>query len=112
MSVELLNEKVKTVKERKEICDICPRKVFKYNEIDNTIKIENPSSCIFCGDCEELNEQYKDKLIDVKYNEDHFYFTVETTGCMSPENIVISAFNELIKKSGMLIDELQNDTDI
>ena len=102
--------------------------VIKWYQLQKQIKIENPSSCIFCGDCEELNEQYKDKLIDVKYNEDHFYFTVETTGCMSPENIVISAFNELIvcfaflqeqantcivqKKSGMLIDELQNDTDI
>lgn len=38
----------------KKFVSICPRKVFDFNEKNNTVKVQNSKKCNFCGECERF----------------------------------------------------------
>jgi len=40
-----------TVEKRKEFVNICPRGVFKFNEMRNAVEIEDADKCILCIEC-------------------------------------------------------------
>jgi len=84
----------------------CPTGVFSYDENIGNVVVSNPVECIFCKEClyysEEVREQRKrleDHLVvEVRHSQDKFYFTVETNGSLSAEQVITSALRELEAK--------------
>lgn len=99
---------------KQELVARCPRKVFKYDELKKAVDVENAGACILCNECVKYlnvdvdpnnNKQYNpeqkenfDRMIKVDERTDKFIFTVESTGSLSPEDIVIKAFSVLRTK--------------
>mmetsp|Transcript_2531 Transcript_2531/g.3665 ORF Transcript_2531/g.3665 Transcript_2531/m.3665 type:complete len:298 (-) Transcript_2531:47-940(-) len=91
-------------KQREQFVNICPRKVFKYNHADDIIEIEDAERCVYCDEC-----VYKAEAMDVKdlvvirrsrgrHGGQNFRFRVESTGALTPRQIILSATRILIKK--------------
>ena len=121
-------------KYKKEFCESCPSKVFKYDK--DEIIIDKSEKCTYCEEClikiqdlikkkdktafnkfieEKKKEGMNDKDIEkIKMNQgpslnfreiikiepkaNEFLFKVESTGALSPQKIVIEAFNILTQK--------------
>ena len=101
----------------------CPRKVFSYNSLKKTVDIEDSGACILCQECVKYvandvdpqhNKQYNqqdpdfdwDRMIRIDENLTKFVFTVESTGSLTPEDIVLKAFKALRNKLQTLKDHL------
>jgi len=92
----------------------CPRKVFSYNQLRDAVEIENADACNLCGECNRYlnqdldlpnNSEYKalgeqdwERMIRIDEREDKYIYTVESTGALTPEDIVLKAFLFLKKK--------------
>jgi len=101
-----------SLEQKLEFGKICPAKVFRYDEAANRIVIDEKLKCVYCGECEKLADEFqKPDLIkistrkDVKRAEDggkelfeRFIFSLETTGSLRPEAVVLSALNILKQK--------------
>jgi len=93
--------------EKRKIVNSCPRNVFDIQAHHETgvedIVVRNKNACIFCGECEAAAvEQGHPNLLKVLYREDAFHFTVESTGCMPPEQIVEMSLEILQSKLTVL----------
>jgi len=97
----------------------CPRKVFSYNDLRESVDIEDAGRCNLCNECVKYvnvdldfakNEEYKDvnenfeNMIKIGERDNKFIFTVESTGALSPEDIVLKAFTVLRTKLQTLKD--------
>lgn len=83
--------------------DCCPQEVFNYDDIRQTVFIQDAQSCIFCKECIFTTEEYKKRpednlAVSVKHSSDKFFFTVETTGALKAEEVVRTAIVQLTKK--------------
>ena len=81
----------------------CPTAVFAYDESINNVVITKSDACIFCKECEYLAEDYRkvpeDPLaVEVKHSPNKFYFTVETTGALTPKEVLRESFRQLAEK--------------
>ena len=78
-----------------EFESICPRKVFEYNQKNNTLTVEREKDCMFCYECENLAvKQFNlDRL--VKVEDGDYIFDIESNGALRPDEIVFSAFERL-----------------
>lgn len=77
----------------------CPRKVFGLNVLRQTVEIENADACNLCNECNKFAEDLDIEnavRIDEKHNK--FIFTVEATGALAPEVIVVKALGVLKQK--------------
>lgn len=89
--------------QRQEFVDSCPVGVYKMNNLD-MIEIEDLQKCMFCNECVKKTEQFDPEnrdptpLVYVRQKQDEFYFTVESTGAMPPEDIVMRALEVLMQK--------------
>jgi DNA-directed RNA polymerase II subunit RPB3 len=121
--IELDQTKIQklTAEHKQELVARCPRKVFTYNQMRESVDIENADKCNLCNECaryisEDLdlskNEEYKDvsenwdRMIRVDESENKFQYTVESTGALSPEDIVLKAFIVLRKKLQIMRESL------
>mmetsp|Transcript_19351 Transcript_19351/g.26677 ORF Transcript_19351/g.26677 Transcript_19351/m.26677 type:complete len:307 (-) Transcript_19351:219-1139(-) len=96
-----------TVDEKKAWVDSCPSKVYSYNEVLNQLDIEDAWQCTMCSDCVyyAADRLKRPDLVRVEpLNPPRFYFTVESTGALKPEEIVLTAIRILRNK----IVEIQN----
>lgn len=106
-----------TPEHKQELVARCPRKVYSYNAIRQSVDIEDANKCNLCNECVKYvtvdlnlkeNPEYKDvninweKMIRVDEKDNKFYFTVESTGALSPEDIVLKAFSVLKQKLSLL----------
>ena len=106
-----------TPEHKQELVARCPRKVFSYNSIRQSVDIEDANKCNLCNECVKYvtvdlnlkeNPEYKDvninweKMIRVDERDNKFNFTVESTGALSPEDIVLKAFSVLKQKLSLL----------
>eukprot|EP00299_Pterocystis_sp_00344_P013603 c6685_g1_i2.p1 GENE.c6685_g1_i2~~c6685_g1_i2.p1 ORF type:complete len:323 (-),score=49.34 c6685_g1_i2:221-1189(-) len=88
--------------------DSCPTKVFKYNEDVDTVDIEDATRCMFCKECVvKAGEFQKTGLVRIGDSPGRFWFTVESTGVMLPEQIWKNACDVLMKKLDVVIAELE-----
>jgi len=80
----------------------CPTKVYRYDADSKQVEIDVPGHCTFCEECKQkaIKLEVPD-LVSVNLREDRFIFTVETTGSLRPERVVLSAIQ-------VLKDKLQN----
>ena len=89
--------------QKEKLAMSCPTKVFKYDETSRTVVVSNADSCIFCKECEYIAEDLRrvpeDPLaVEIKHSADKFYFTVETTGALTPKQVVLDALRQLSEK--------------
>ena len=81
---EKLNREM-TVEQRKKFVDICPRKVFKYDQQKQAIEIEDSTKCNLCIECYRYAEPRNlEKSVVISEEDDHFNVTVEATGSLPP----------------------------
>lgn len=77
----------------------CPKKVFRYNQTNHEIEIENLKDCMFCQECVKKSTLFgADKGIKIKMKENEFIFSVESTGVLKPEDIVKKGLETLKRK--------------
>jgi len=87
----------------------CPTKVFAYKEQTRQVAVEDANKCMYCNECVYKAENFNvPELVSIKQKQDRFIFTVETTGALRPEEIVLSALNVLKEKLTDLEQELIN----
>ncbi|KAL9649932.1 hypothetical protein ABK040_008667 [Willaertia magna] len=103
---------MRTIMER--FVSSCPTRVFKLTQ-DDRILIDL-DKCTYCMECremaiEELNLGRDFVTVKEKENEKlrrEFIFTVETTGSLPPEQIVMMGFDALVQKLHKISTELTN----
>lgn len=93
----------------------CPTKVFEgASSVSGRFTVANKEKCMFCQECVKVGDgiMYEitkrkhdsDKLVKVSHNTGVFHFTVESTGALPPEDIVMDAFDVILKKINVVED--------
>jgi len=70
--------------------------------------IEDLNNCNLCGECVDffLYDKIEKKVIRPSEDETRFIFTVESTGALEPEVIVMEALKILKQKVNSLFDKM------
>eukprot|EP01113_Clastostelium_recurvatum_P012751 TRINITY_DN1663_c0_g1_i2.p1 TRINITY_DN1663_c0_g1~~TRINITY_DN1663_c0_g1_i2.p1 ORF type:complete len:301 (-),score=56.94 TRINITY_DN1663_c0_g1_i2:21-923(-) len=93
-SMEMLSEDQKV-----EFVKSCPTKVYKYEDASRSIVIEDPLKCTSCKECvKKADALGVPDLVRVEQKQERFHFTIETTGALRPEEVVLTGFNVLRDK--------------
>jgi DNA-directed RNA polymerase alpha subunit len=88
-----------SIEKRKELVGTCPRNVYKFNEMRNAVEIEDADRCILCIECVRFAQaENLERAVKVGERDEKFIFTVESTGVLTPEDIVSRALNILKEK--------------
>ncbi len=87
----------------KQIEDSCPVGVFKYDENMQVLLLDNADACMHCQECIHLSQDLRRKpedalAVSVNHSKDHFRFIIETTGSLSPKEVVEDALDALDQK--------------
>jgi DNA-directed RNA polymerase II subunit RPB3 len=84
---------------QQEIIDSCPTKVYKYDESQSVIDIEDVSRCTLCNNCvEKANKLGQPEAISVDTDPTIFHFTIESTGAIPAPHILQMALETLKTK--------------
>ncbi|MEM0241006.1 MAG: DNA-directed RNA polymerase subunit D [Candidatus Nezhaarchaeales archaeon] len=93
---------------RSDLCDgcgkcveACAKSVLKLND---KVKVADILKCTLCGDCVETCPK---GAIEVNKVDDSFIFYLETTGTMTPEDVIIKAADVLIDKAKRFVRALE-----
>eukprot|EP01087_Luapelamoeba_hula_P003022 TRINITY_DN12854_c0_g1_i1.p1 TRINITY_DN12854_c0_g1~~TRINITY_DN12854_c0_g1_i1.p1 ORF type:complete len:307 (+),score=51.07 TRINITY_DN12854_c0_g1_i1:56-976(+) len=90
----------------------CPTKVYSYDKHANTVDIEDPMKCTYCVECKKKAEALGvPDLVSINMKEDRFLFTVETTGSLPPERVVLNALGILRTKLSDVHSQLMVSTE-
>lgn len=96
-----------TEEEKREFAESSPAPIFRYNEQTRKVEIDAPETCTYDGEClKKAEELGKPGLVDIRAKQDVFLFTVESTGVLRPEEIVVHALNVLQRKLNITKGEL------
>jgi len=80
----------------------CPTHVYRYDEDTKQVEVEELRNCTYCDECKKKAVALDvSDLVSIRQKEDRFIFTVETTGSLPPERVVLQALS-------VLKDKLQN----
>ncbi|ETW01785.1 hypothetical protein H310_06366 [Aphanomyces invadans] len=96
-----------TSEQRVELYKSCPTRVFEIDDTYDTIQVEDNMRCMYCDECVKLASSYRenpedDMAVTVKATQDKFIFSVETTGQLKPEEVVIWALDIIKDKLAAL----------
>jgi DNA-directed RNA polymerase II subunit RPB3 len=82
--------------------------VFGINQLKQTIEIENADLCSLCQECTKFADELglPSKSVQVNENDRKFLFTVESTGALPPEEIVVRSMKILQSKLDFLREGL------
>ena len=100
---EVLNRTLNT--EQKQVfVDKCPRKVFGINPLKQMVEIENADNCSLCQECTRYSAEVglPPRTVSIGENDARFIFTVESTGALPPEEIVLRSLKILQTKLDFL----------
>jgi len=87
--------------QKQEFVKSCPTKVYKYNDAQHQVEIEDVMKCTYCNECKKKAITFGPKfgdVVSITQKQDRFHFTVETTGALKPEEIVLSALGAIKDK--------------
>jgi DNA-directed RNA polymerase II subunit RPB3 len=95
------------VSQRRDFVACCPKKVFSFNEDSKKIEIRDHKACVHCDECITMSEKIKsdqadENVVSIGLKPQRFYFTVESTGALRPEDIVLCAIEILEEKIKMI----------
>jgi len=76
--------------------EICPKKILV--KMDKRIETRNIYECTLCQDCMDACPQ-DPKAIEVTWDKTAFVFNLESTGALTPEQILLEALNIFDKKT-------------
>lgn len=67
--------------------------MFKFNELRQSVEIEQADKCNLCIECIQFAEGAGlDKAVSISENDTKFNFVIESTGALPPVDIVKTAF--------------------
>ena len=108
--VELDQEKLNklmTEDQKREFVKKCPRKVFGFNNQRKIIDIENSDNCSLCQECVKFSQdQGVEKAVKIGEKDLKFMFTVESTGALPADEIVVTAMKILQNKLTTLQEQM------
>lgn len=106
---EIINKKLSAA-QKSEFVSKCPRQVFKFNEFKKEIEIENADQCSLCQECTKFSGELglPNRAVSISEDDARFKFTVEGTGSLPPEEVVLRAIKILQRKVTDLSDGLAN----
>jgi len=89
-----------TEAQRRELVGSCPARVYRYDEASKKVDVRDEASCMFCDQCVRVGRSFResaddDNVVSIETKPGRFIFTVETTGAMRPEEVVMSALRRL-----------------
>jgi DNA-directed RNA polymerase II subunit RPB3 len=94
--------------EKKEFVRSCPTEVYKFNEEMRTVEVEQHLKCTYCEECIKKADMFgKRDLVSIQPKPERFLFTIESTGSLRPEEILLSAIMVLKEKLLVLRAHLQ-----
>ncbi|CAD5191171.1 unnamed protein product [Musa acuminata subsp. malaccensis] len=103
--VSLLKEVTGDVAEK--LVKKCPVNVFDIEDLGNAggkkAVVANPRACTLCREC---IRGVTEELVELRRIKDHFIFTIESTGALSPEELFVEAVKILEDKCDRVISEL------
>ena len=71
------------------------------------MEIENADKCNLCNECVKYTQELgHERAITITETEDRFEYTIESTGSLPPEDIVLKAFTVLKQKLSMLKEQV------
>jgi len=82
--------------------EVCARSVLKLDE--DKVKVADVLKCTLCGDCVEACPK---GAINVGKVDGSFIFYLESTGAMSPEDVMVKSANVLIDKAKRFMNALE-----
>jgi len=87
----------------------CPTKVFAYREQTRQVVVEDATRCTYCQECINKADQLGvPDAVSIKEKPERFIFSVESTGAVKPEQIVLTALSVIKDKLTMMQHELSN----
>jgi DNA-directed RNA polymerase II subunit RPB3 len=102
-----------TEKQKQDFANSCPTRVYRYDEDAHRVDIEDASRCVYCEECKKKAvELGKPDLVTIQSKPERFIFTVETTGALRPEEVVLAALNNLKLKLGYVQTSLANEMEV
>jgi len=86
--------------DKRKFVNSCPSKVYKMNDTTGVIDIEDVTKCTYCNECVMYSKEQLEipDLVKISSNLRRYLFTVEVTGSLRPEEVVLSALNEMKRK--------------
>jgi len=89
-----------TEAQRAELVGSCPTRVFDFDRSSGRVSVANPAACVFCDACVRTGRAFREKadddnVVSVEPVPGRFLFSVETTGALRPEEVVLSALRRL-----------------
>lgn len=104
-----------TMEQKQELCDICSDRILEIDDVTGSIKaVENAwDIATYTDDLKFHNDAIKkrpedDDFVTVTHSTDRFVFTVESTGSMDADEIVMSALRVLKDRLNYLAQEVEN----
>eukprot|EP00667_Euglena_gracilis_P015254 EG_transcript_15850 len=101
-----------TSEQKQEWADCCPKQVYKFDPKTAQLEVERADECIYCMECTMKAEDMGcDNLASVKFRRSrngthNFVFTVETTGALPADEIVLRALEVTRRKLRVIKAEL------
>ncbi|KAF1778213.1 Ribonuclease H-like domain [Phytophthora cactorum] len=96
-----------TPEQKAELYKSCPTEVFETDESYEQFTVGDAMRCMYCDECVKLADSFKDNpeddsAVSIRMREDKFIFSVETTGQLKPEEVVICALDLIREKLSSL----------
>ncbi|KUF73367.1 DNA-directed RNA polymerases II [Phytophthora nicotianae] len=101
--------------QKAELYKSCPTEVYETDENYEQVRMKNwmleergdAMRCMYCDECVKLADSFKDNpeddsAVTIRMREDKFIFSVETTGQLKPEEVVICALDLIREKLSSL----------
>lgn len=88
------------------LVQLCPMNVFDIEDVAGvrTATVARPLSCTMCREC--IREDQWHGTVNLGRVKDEFLFSVESTGAVSPQKLVLAAIQELNTKCTVVLDAI------
>jgi len=104
-----------SMEQKQELCDVCSDRILEIDDVTGSIKAVEDAwdNATFTEDLQQYQESIKkrkedDDFVTVVPSTDKFIFSVESTGAMDADEIVMSALNVLKERLNYLAQEVEN----
>jgi DNA-directed RNA polymerase I and III subunit RPAC1 len=94
--VEVNESVVNSPEKGRQLKAMCPMGVFDIEDLGSTVKVVNERNCSLCLEC--VRREGWENAVRLERVADHYIFSVESTGVMSPAMIVVRALEVLQEK--------------
>jgi len=95
---------------KQEFVASCPTGVYYYNEIEQRVEVADPLRCMYCQECVRKSEELNiPNLVSIAPKPGRFIFSVEGTGSISVDQVVMMAMDALAGKLSMIEEAIHEE---